>query len=586
MNLRLLKTITACSLLAALAACSSPHRRICDKRVQFTDPEKIKFTDNEDLFLCGDDSKESWKEIPLSQVEFTLKNFLRQRAFYNPKFTYKNDILFVDPGVQSTATKLVIEGEPPHFDDVKLRGVVGAPLNSILLDRVDAFAQARLKNLGYACPEVKLQAVEETGVVKVVIRPGLHYFFTEPTMVDTLDLYEKTMRRYDSFALNAPYRYEWLKLTENRAENDGIVVSSQFLNKCPSVTPDTNENAVGLSLRQQILGGDKHLITLGAGISTEEFPIAEASWKSVRLNDRGANTLISLYGSSRKQKLQATYTEFLFKNTPRFSVAPQATYNRQVESTYTSSEFQLAGPLQYKGDTQSLAWLASTGPAVSRLYSKENTNNKTVTLFSLLARFNLMSHDYELYQGDPRSGFTTDFNVELASQGFAINPLASVFSLQGTSLFKLNAVEPQQWVLGFRYFLSSTITHENPRTTTLLPAKYYHMLGGDETLRGFGRYELNNGTVGGLTSAYAGTELRYAKTLLIGIEPFLFFDVGELGNQAFALDGPLYYSPGLGIRWNTPFGSIRGTAARGYATKPTPIELEHFQFFFSFGKEF
>ncbi|MBC7397443.1 MAG: BamA/TamA family outer membrane protein [Bdellovibrionales bacterium] len=586
MNLRRLRISSTCALFLSVFACSSPQRNICDQRVQFTDKEKIKFSDNEDLFLCGDDTKESWKEIPLSQVEFTLKNFLQQRAYYKPKFSYQDGKLFVDPGELSKAEKLVFEGEPPQFNDIKLRGVINAPLNSVLLDRVDAFTQARLKNLGYACPTIKIQAFEETGVIKVVVLAGLHYTFEEPKIKDTLDLYEKTMRRFDAFALGAPYRHEWLKLSENRAENDGIVVSSQFTIACPAVTPNTEEQSVGAPLKQRILGGDKRLITIGAGISTEEFPIGQASWKSVRLNDRGASLLFSLYGSSRKQTLQATYTEYLFKNAPRFSFAPQATLNRQVESTYTSTEFQLAGPLQYKGDGESSGWLASFGPSVSRLYSVERTTNKTVTLFSVLGRLNLISHDYELYQGDPRSGFATELNGEVASQGFSISPLATVLTLTGTNLFKINKVEPQQWVLGFRYLLSSTITSERPEATGILPAKYFHMLGGDQTLRGYGRYELNNGTVGGLTSAYFGTELRYAKTLKFNFEPFVFFDVGQLGTETFALDGPIYYSPGLGLRWGSPFGAIRGTIAKGYASRSVDPELSHLQFFFSFGREF
>ncbi len=570
--------------LFSLFGCATPSTLICKNHVQFKNPNRIGFNDNERIFLCGDLKVESWKEIPLSQSEFTLKNFLRQRAFYKPNFTYADEILTVDEGPQTFAEELVYSGEPPGFNDIEIRDILHHPLTSSLLDTIEGFTLSRLKNMGYACPEVKVNAVIETGKITVKITPGPFYRFLEPEVEDPIHLYPKTMRRFDAFQLDAPYRYELTKLSSNRAENDGIVVSSQFSYDCPASKENRNSEK-GLILNQRLIGGDKRLITIGVGASTEEFPIGQVTWKSVRLDDRGSNLKVSLYGSNRTQKIQSTFIEYLFKNAPRFDLAPTLSYVRNVESTYTSTKLQFSNPIEYKGDAENHAWLVSFGPSVSRIFSEENFVQKTENFFSFLGRLSLMSHLYELYQTDPKSGYTIDLNAEALYQ-HSLTPLATVLNLSGTHLFQLNFVEPAQWLMGIRYGASTTFTDEDPRTTSLLPATYFHSLGGDASLRGFGRNQLTEGTIGVRSAAYLGTEVRYAKTLPFGIEPFVFIDGGELGYESLALDNIFYYSPGAGVRLSTPFGAIRTTFAHGYSVNSSDPALSHFQFFISFGQEF
>jgi len=565
----------------AFGACSTPSTEICPGHVEFSSPQAIGFNHNEKLLVCGDDSRESWKNIPPAQSEFHLRTFLNQRAYFRPKFEYRDSELFVDPGALQRTREIIYQGAPEHFDDYRLRDVVGVPLTSDILNTIEGWTLARLKNMGFACPDVKIRAVKETGIVTVNITPGPRYSITEPTMKDTLGLYDKTMRRFDAFALGAPYRAEWMKLSSIRAENDGIVVSSQLLHTCPQVGPESNIQP--LNIQQQIIGGEKRLVTVGLGASTEEIPISQLSWKSVRMDQNGSNLLVSLYASQREQKLKTTYAYYLFKNAPRFDLSPSIELDRSNERTYHSSEIQASLPFSYHGDTEDHSWLASFGPAASRVYS-----DKDVTFFSLIGRLNLTSHDYELYQADPRSGYSLDLNAEVLSPGLQIAPIATLLGFTGSHLFQVNWVDPPQWILGFRYALATTVTDQIPGSATILPAQYFLTLGGDQNLRGFGRNEITNRSVGGLTSAALGTELRFAKTLPVGIEPFIFFDLGSLGEKSFDLESTIYYSPGFGIRWSTPFGAIRSTLAHGYLSKNREQneDLEHLQFFVSFGKEF
>jgi translocation and assembly module TamA len=578
--------LRVCALLGFMG-CASAQKPICTTRVEFTTPTKIKFTENERLLLCGDPSKESWKEIPPAQAEYTLRNFLKQRAYYTPTFQYQNEILTVKPGPLKLASELTYEGEPKNFDAIHIRDIIGAPLTSELLDKIQNFSLSRLKNMGYACPQVKIQASEETGAIHVFIVTGPLYDVTTPMLADSIGLYPKTLRRFDAFVPGTPYRYEWTKLSSNRAENDGIVVSSQFTFTCPT-SPIATSEIQALTLKQQVIAGSQHVLTIGAGASTEEFPIAELTLKSVRLTDTGSNLQFTLYASQRIQKANTIFTDYLFKNAPRFDFAPNVTIEHDNEPTYNITDFQVITPLEYHGDTENRGWLVSFGPSATRQFSSDTTSSAPLTYLSLIGHINFTSHDYELYSTDPRSGWIMDFNVEVLSEGVSTTALASVYKLSGSKLFPLNPVDPPQWILGFRFGLDTVETEQRPQTSVTLPPQYFTTLGGDQNLRGFGRDELAQGTLGGLTSAFLSTEFRYAKTLPLGIEPFVFFDVGALGANPFELDPQLYYSPGVGIRFSTPFGSIRGTVAHGFILNELAGQdtNEHVQVFFSFGREF
>jgi translocation and assembly module TamA len=580
------KIILSVSLLISsgmiFGACATPPKIICRDRIHFTNLKDIKFSPNENLFLCGDDTKESWKEIPFSQIEYNLRNFLADRAYYEPTFTFKNDQLTVDPGNKRLAAEIKYEGAPDFFFDVTLRDVLQSPMNSALLDNIEGWTKQRLRKLGYACPIVKSSAFIDKNLIVVKIEAGPQYVFTDPELKDPLTLFPWAYTRFNAFVPGTTYQSEWVQLSQNRAENDGIVVSSQITNQCPQPGPE-------LKMEQKLLGGDPRLLTIGAGASTEEFPIAEIAYKSVRMDLGGSNLNVITHASQRIQRINSFYTYYAFKNYPRLSLSPTVSFVHDVENTATTSEFQFGVPLAYAGDWKDSAYVGSLGPAFDRIFSVQNGTTPAFSFLSLIGNFGITSHDYELYVNDPRSGYTRNLNVEVLSPGFSVNPIATIVNFSGSELFQINSVYPPQFILGFRYSARTTLTKQVPVTNPTIPAKYFETLGGDQDMRGFGRQELTAGTpVGGLTAVYLGTEFRYAKSLPYGIEPFGFFDAAKMGQRRAEFDPAFYYSPGVGIRLATPFGSIRSTLAHGYVLPSPPLgsQIEHYQFFISFGKEF
>src|SRR4029079_10634802 len=109
------------------------------------------------------------------------------------------------------------------------------------------------------------------------------------------------------------------------------------------------------------------------------------------------------------------------------------------------------------------------------------------------------------------------------------------------------------------------LTSELAAPGTLLPANVLQYLGGSTDLRGYGLQELSGRSgIGGLTSGFISFETRLAHTLPLGFEPFIFLDMGAIGKHSMSFSSPIYKSPGAGLRWASPFGTLAATLARGY----------------------
>jgi outer membrane translocation and assembly module TamA len=93
---------------------------------------------------------------------------------------------------------------------------------------------------------------------------------------------------------------------------------------------------------------------------------------------------------------------------------------------------------------------------------------------------------------------------------------------------------------------------------------------------------------GALSAAFLSFEVRLAELLPGGFQPFAFLDGGIFGSKALRFSGPVYYSPGAGLRWESPVGMIRGTLGHGFKAGGNQAGTKegHWQFYVSFGEEF
>lgn len=568
-----------CLLLLQLAACQHGPREICDDTLYSEGRDTFDLGANERALVCRDPENPSWQDIPLAQREYHVKVFLHKRGYFDPKLRVEGDRLYVDRGAPLRVSRLDVVGAPEDMDAGRLRRVVREPLTSDLLDRVEGMLLAWLKNGGYACAEVELKAFEEDGRILAAIEPGEKVVFPPVVVPDDVGLFREALQRFDAFKEGQTYDQRLLRLTSTRLESDGIVVNSIFTTKCGDG---------GIEVIHRATPGRNRLISLGVGASTEELPIVQARWKTLRLGKMGSSIATSLYASLRRQTLQATMEWYFSRSLPRFFLAPEATLERRDENKFTSFETQFYAPLAASHEIEEGRFTAKAGPAITKSWTFDTQRRNVLTFLSLDTLESYKTHEYELYQGDPRTGFEVRLFTRSMAYSFPHDVRAHLFRLSGTHLWNVRRFEPPLFILATRYVLATTVTNQRPVEGTQLPASYFHYLGGDRDLRGFGRNELPRNDAGALTVAALGLEARLAKTLPVGLEPFVFTDWGGAGLDDFEFDPALYFSPGVGMRWQTPFGAVRATLAHGfvYSREDFDPELEHLQFFISFGQEF
>ncbi|MEZ4846724.1 MAG: hypothetical protein R2877_07275 [Bdellovibrionota bacterium] len=146
---------------------------ICDGRVAIEGKGVIRFSKNEKQLLCGNKDMKEWRNVPLAQTEITIKEFLKGRGYYNSVFTLQEngEQLHVDAGVPYVVQEVKFFGQPEDFDDVRYIGWKNRGFTPGTLDDIQGYTLRRLKELGYACAQVKIQAIIETQVVQVHINP-------------------------------------------------------------------------------------------------------------------------------------------------------------------------------------------------------------------------------------------------------------------------------------------------------------------------------------------------------------------------------------------------------------------------------
>jgi translocation and assembly module TamA len=196
-----------------------------------------------------------------------------------------------------------------------------------------------------------------------------------------------------------------------------------------------------------------------------------------------------------------------------------------------------------------------------------------------------LSHAFEFYRTDPRTGFSAEFKSSLNSQQLGSSLSAQRMRLGFESLWNVQDYDPPLWVFGIRGGAALTLTDDRLGPGTALPPTFRQYLGGSADLRGFGRQELP-GPAGGLSAAFASLELRWAGAWAGSLQPLVFLDIGATGSEPWHLASPLFWSPGLGLRWASPVGTVRSSLAHGLVAGAHDAAISHFQFYLSLGEEF
>ncbi|MFO1520065.1 MAG: BamA/TamA family outer membrane protein [bacterium] len=575
----LLLSLSLVPLSARATASLLSEQEICPGRLVLRNSPKIKFTEIEKSFLCGDPQIDAWKYIPPAQVKFQLETFLQDRGYFQPRFTEEGDELVAELGEALHVTRIEAVGAPPSLDLRKRRGVVGRLLNPRLLDREEKWVEAQLKAQGYACPVVKSRANVLTGEVKIDIDPGRKQNVTSIDVEPVRRMNSEVLRRFDAFEVGKPFNNDFLTLTSKRVEKDGILQSTHFI-------PECRED--GVALTQKTIAGKPRLISVGFGGDTEQYAIVKTSWRHTRLGRNASLFDISLFGSYKRQELDISNSWYL-SPTARWHLMPVLTFSHDREAQYHFVSANAKFAFANSWDNQNLGLQYSFGPNLNYVDTFRGAQPGVTRLLSLQYDFHLASHYFEFYSNSPRTGFRLGLVGDFTNKNLLSEITAERFRLDGEYLYNFRGYDPPLLIFGVRGGFGGTFLKKDPQSLAALPPNYRFYLGGSTDLRGFGRQELSGpGLDGALSMAFTSFEIRLANVLPLWMQPIAFMDVGILGNQAFSFQLPVYYSPGFGVRCESPIGVFRATLARGFKSGGNDgvTDNTHLQFFISFGEEF
>ncbi len=581
--------LTAGRLLSTPLFAAERVDKLCPQ-VVLEGGKAIGLTDLEKRLVCGDpDGKganaEAWRHIPLSQSRYQVGVFLEKRGYYAPKFRTEKGVLHIELGEVTRVRSWRMEGAPPEFVAKYLtrkRKVVGEVLTPELLTTLEQWVFGRLQSEGYACPKLRSKADSETGEVVVRVDPGSQYDLTRMIEEPIPGVEEGMMRRYDAFVLGERFNRDLLTLTERRIQRQGVVQSMHFKIRCEK------DGAVAT---QESLAGAPRLVSVGFGANTEGLLLAKATWSNQRFGRKASSLSLTGLASYREVSAQGSSAWYYLDHPSRLYLKPTMQLRRRTEVYFQELGIQGVFPIARTWDSQSDGWSAMLGPSYEYYRTLQGVGPDHSEFLSLAAEVSWGTHELEFYRNAPRSGSTGTISSFTSGKNAISSVVSERFRLSGQALWNFNNYDPPLWIFAVRGSFGVTWTPDTANYAEILPPSFRQYLGGAHDLRGFGRLELPVDTVGSLSAAYVGGEIRLVTVFPFGVEPFVFLDLGTLSKQQVAIQWPLYWSPGLGARWDSPVGSFRGTLAHGYVTGGAPnrsdgTSVSHFQFYVSFGEEF
>ena len=540
-------------------------------------PDKVEFDDKEKELLCGDKDNEAWSRIPTNQSVYFLRTFLQSRGYHQVAIDVSGSSVRATTSTKTSVSSVKILGS--DLDPTRYWQIYGRPLTPEALDELGKWIKLELGRNGRPCSVVELSADPATAVVVAEVSEANPATFPEVKSDGIRGLLGGLEERYYAFKEDQPFNSLLLDLTARRMIRDDIVLNTHFLSYCE----DGN-----LRLEQKIMSGEPRLLTFGVGFDTEEYLILRAAWRNSRLGTTGSQLEVSAYTSFRLQKARADfswyYVPIITPHYLKFVGQYRREDTRRVEARTLTIE---AGPA-WSVD----AWNARLNLWSGLTYELTETDRgrapATTNIVALTGEARVQTHQYEYWRDDPREGHEFTLGVTSTTKAFGSDISANRYRLTATKLWNLFGFSPPIWVLGWRTALYTTDVGSNTPVTDL-PIGYLYALGGSDNLRGFKLDGLPNNDLGALSSAYLGIESRVASVLPFNLQPIAFLDIGKLGSTAFNLEPSSYWSPGLGLHWKSPIGTLRTTLAHGLVAGPESSKLNHlahWQFYLSYGEQF
>jgi outer membrane protein assembly complex protein YaeT len=500
-----------------------------------------------------------------------------------------------------------------HLTDLKARLPLQehAPLDRALAQASRESALDELKDHGY--PYASVRVTEQPGhddhsrVIVLAATPGTLAHYGQIEISGNSSVGDDVVRRQLLIRPGGLFRLSALQESQRRLYD---LETFNFANVESDVKE--GEQPAQVPIKTVLTEGKHRKVNFGVGYGSEEKARVSADWRHVNFFG-GARTL-QLEGqySSLNKGARANFRQpYLFG--PRMNLLLTAQSWHQNEPAYTLNtaggkatverRFARNGPLSQRGSDMTMS-VAYTREFESYQVTEEalHTPGFLKTLISLgldplngHARGWLSSLAYDVHRSTADStinashGYLLNAHLEEAGKVFGGDYQFTEAVLEG----RFYAPVAGRAIIAVRARGGSIGDIGSP-TNLLVPFFRRYFLGGAQSLRGWGRFEVSpladGVTVGGHSMFESSAELR--APVWGNLSAVFFADAGNVWNNAWDLQlGDLRYDVGPGIRYLTPIGPIRADV--GFQLNPIPgllidgkPETRHFRFHFSIGQAF
>lgn len=564
------------SLLAARQVRAEANPSGCPEVVLTGDA--ISLRSSERRLVCGDPESEAWGSVTPAQARLSLRSFFQQRGYHAPVFRVREGVLFADSGPPTFIRRLSGRRFPAGVDLSKHRGIVGARLTPLQLDRVKELLTSDLENRGYACPVVLMSADGRTGEVAAEFSGGTVHLADPIEEAVSPGIDPGVFRRLEAFRRDRPLDRRLLTLTSRRIVRQALFSGSSY---------DVHCGSGGVRIVHRAVSAPPRLIRVGFGIDTEGLALFRTQWVHSRIGSGASTAMATLFASQRQQSVDASMRWYLAPSS-RLHLLPTIAAARADEARFetVSSALGLVPAGTY--DDQVLHLDFDAGPSFEYSDTRRGIGPERSTFLTFNSHLTASSHLFEYYRREPRVGFRVRLEATSRLAGLQSDLTAHRFVFRFEKLWNLGGFDPALWVLGARGWAGTTSVKNRESAFRQLPPAMRFFIGGDADYRGVDPGELGDEN-GFLTGVYHGLELRAADLLPYNLQPFVLLDAAMASKTSWRVGRNVYYAPGVGLRWSSFIGTFRATAARSQLWRRDPDtvgESRKIRYFFSYGREF
>jgi outer membrane protein assembly complex protein YaeT len=623
------------ALLAGLAGCIEGKGAVKITAVKLNGVKAVKTGQLKSVLATTASSKLPWgvkRYFNRERFEADLKRvvaFYKDRGYPEAK-VQSFDVKMNDQQDAAAVTITVDEGRPVVAERIEYQGFETVPARHLaeLKTRVPlkehapidrALAQAtretaldELKDHGFPYASVRLTespgSDDHSKVLTLTAVPGTEARYGEIQIDGNSSVSDNVVRRQLTIRPGRLFRLSQLQESQRRLYD---LETFQFANVEPEV-PEGQQPAI-VPIKTMLTEGKHRKINFGVGYGTEEGPRVSADWRHVNFFGGARTMQIQSQYSSLNRGVRANFKQPYLLG-PRNQLVLRAQSWHTDEPSYTLNtnggratvehRFARRGPLSQRTSDSTLA-LSYTNEFQSYQVLPDALNNPAFIKFLIAlgldplngqARGLLSSLDLDLHRStadstvNAKRGYLFDAHVEQAGKTLGGDYEFTESILEGRYYFPIGGNRAIVAVQARGGSIGTIGTDSN------LGVPFYrrYFLGGAQSLRGWGRFEVSplfNGImVGGHTMFESSAEVRVP--VWGNLSAVLFADSGNVWNNAwdFSLND-LRYDIGPGLRYLTPIGPIRADV--GFQLNPIPgllidgkPETRHFRFHFSIGQAF